>query len=98
MAFSLGISAQELAVPKDKAATEIPGFKLYPNPAFDDVVYITTSENDPKEVTIFDIFGKAVLRQRITNTNLDISHLDAGVYVLQVIENKKSITRKLVIK
>ena len=79
-------------------ATEIPGFKLYPNPAFDDVIYITTTKNAPKEVTIYDIFGKAVLRSRMSDNALDISHLDAGVYVLQVIEDKKRITRKLVIK
>ncbi len=96
--FTLSISAQEISVSQTAEMTEIPGFKLYPNPTFDDVIYITTQQNAPKEITIYDIFGKVVLRNRITNTELDISHLDSGVYVLQVVENKKSISRKLVIK
>lgn len=96
-AFTMSVAAQEL--PESKAnATEIPGFKLYPNPAFDDIIYITSDQNAPKEIVIYDIFGKVALRNRITHTYIDISHLDSGVYVLQVVENKKSITRKLVIK
>jgi len=98
MVFSITVSAQELPQSKSENNTEIPGFKLYPNPAFDNYIYITTSQNEPKEITIYDIFGKVVLRNRINQNALDISHLDSGVYVLQVIEGKKSTTRKLVIK
>jgi len=65
---------------------------------YDDVIYITSTLNAPKEVIIYDVFGKAVLRNNLHTTPLDISHLDSGVYVLQVTEEKKTSTRKLVIK
>lgn len=98
MAFAINLSAQELPKPIRSDATEIPGFKMYPNPAFDDVIYITTALNAQKEISVYDVFGKVVLRNRIYNTSLDIKNLDPGVYVMQVVENNKSITRKLVVK
>ncbi|MDE3742986.1 T9SS type A sorting domain-containing protein [Maribacter sp. D37] len=77
---------------------EIPGFKLYPNPAYDNVVHISTAKNARKEIVVYDVFGKVVLTDRILQTQLNISRLIPGVYVLQVTENNHTITRKLVVK
>ena len=73
-------------------------FQLYPNPAMNDVIYITTENQGDKHIVIYDIFGEIVLRDRITSTALNITDLVAGVYVLQVIENNETMTRKLVVK
>lgn len=97
-AFAMGISAQEIPAHDAVGKAEIPGFKMYPNPAFDDVIYITTAQNAQKDILVYDVFGKVVLRARVTNTRLDIRDLDPGVYVMQVVEENKSITRKLVVK
>ena len=78
--------------------TEISGFKLYPNPATADIVYVTTEQNAVKQVRIFDVFGELVLTDRISSKALDIAPLSPGVYMVQVTENKKSINRKLVIR
>ncbi len=94
----MSVSAQDNADIASVSNTEIPNFKLYPNPAFNNVVYITTKENGIKEITIYDVFGKVVLTDRIRTNALDISRLIPGVYVIQVIENKKTTTRKLVVK
>ncbi|MBD1260414.1 T9SS type A sorting domain-containing protein [Maribacter polysiphoniae] len=77
---------------------EIPGFKLYPNPAYDDVVYVTTEKNARKEIIVYDVFGEVVLTERTTNTSLNISRLVPGVYVIQLTEDNNTITRKLVVK
>lgn len=98
MVFSIGATAQGLSDPQTSVNQEIPGFKLYPNPAFHDVVYITTALNSQKDIIIYDVFGEVVLRDIIKSTLLNISDLAPGVYVLQVIEDKKTITRKLVVK
>ncbi len=73
-------------------------FKLYPNPAYNNVVYITTQKNKVKDITVYDVFGEVVLRDRIKNNSLDISRLVPGVYVLQVTENEHTMNRKLVVK
>ena len=62
------------------------------------MVYVTTENNDTKEIRIYDVFGELVLTDRISNKTLDISRLSPGVYVIQVTENKKTINRKLVVK
>jgi hypothetical protein len=62
------------------------------------VVYITTHYNEYKTITVYDVFGKVVLRDRISSNALNISRLVPGVYVLQVAERNKTMTRKLVVK
>jgi hypothetical protein len=71
---------------------------LYPNPAYEDVVYINTNDNALKMVIVYDVFGKIVLRDRISTDALNISTLIPGVYLLQVTEHQKTMTRKLVVK
>ena len=81
-----------------KANGDIDGFKLYPNPVSNGTVYINTSQNAPKQIFIFDILGTQVLETSIVGSELNVSDLDAGVYVLRVLERNKVATRKLIIK
>jgi len=90
-------SAQENIEDFSPKTTDIQGFKLYPNPSSSNVVYITTRDNLYKEITVYDVFGKVVLVDKIIHNTLNISRLVPGVYVMQIIENKKTITRKLVV-
>jgi len=96
--FSLTIYGQDAIDFRNLKNDEITGFKLYPNPATADVVYVTTANNNSKEIKVYDVFGELVLTDRIANKALNISRLAPGVYVVQVTENNKSINRKLVVK
>ena len=98
MGLALPVSAQQEVGLASVSDNQIADFNLYPNPAYNDVVYITTKDNAIKEISVFDVFGKVVLTDRIRNNALNISRLIPGVYVLQVVENKKTMTRKLVVK
>ncbi len=89
---------QELVSVNDVKTIEVKGFKMYPNPAYGDEVYITTERNGAKEIQVFDVFGDVVLKDNITTNTLNISRLVPGVYVLQVTEEKRTMTRKLVVK
>ncbi len=77
---------------------DIDGFKLYPNPTISGKIYITTADNAPKTVHIFDVLGTQVLKATILGKELNVSHLDKGVYILRVVERDKVATRKLIIK
>jgi len=81
-----------------KVNGDIEGFKLYPNPATDGKVFITTSENTPKRIAIYDVLGTQVLETKIFGKELLLNDLDAGMYVLRVYQNNKVATRKLIIK
>ena len=77
---------------------DIKGFKLYPNPVTNGKVYISTNDNAPKQVLIYDVLGTQVLETKINGNELYLSDLDAGVYVLRVYQNNKVATRKLIVK
>ncbi|MDO6491742.1 MAG: T9SS type A sorting domain-containing protein [Cellulophaga sp.] len=101
MTFCLLVSAQEKVVNLPMQNSNIPqiaDFKLYPNPVADRTVYITTKENRAKDIVVYNIFGEVVLKQRLIAKQLNISKLIPGMYLMQVTENKKTVTRKLVVK
>jgi hypothetical protein len=96
--FTLALSAQESLDFQNRTTNNISEVKLYPNPAFGDVVHIITKANAVKQITVYDVFGEVVLTDKISGKTLDISRLVSGVYVLQVTESRKSFTRKLVVR
>ena len=98
MVVSVGSYAQDTIDINNLDNDEITGFKLYPNPAIADVVYVTTQQNSLKEIRVYDVFGELVLTDKLSAKALNISKLSPGVYVVQMTENNKSITRKLVVK
>ena len=88
-----------LSFGQDKPVSgEIEGFKMYPNPVTNGKVYIQTAQNAPKKILIFDVFGTRVKEVTILGKELNLTDLDAGVYVLRVIEKDKVATRKLIVK
>jgi len=101
MIFATILSAQKALIKdvvQNDEPTEILNFKLYPNPVLENRVYITTKNNAIKDIVIYNIFGEVVLKQRLITKELNITKLVSGIYLIQVTENKKSITRKLVVK
>ena len=91
--ISLGYSQDS---PKTRG--DIEGFNLYPNPVTNGKVYISTQRNAPKKIMIFDVFGTRIMETTILGKELNLSNLDAGVYVLRVFEQEKVATRKLIVK
>ncbi|MEX0288261.1 MAG: T9SS type A sorting domain-containing protein [Flavobacteriaceae bacterium] len=81
-----------------QASGDIDGFKLYPNPVTNGKVYISTTKNAPKKILIYDVLGTQVLETTILGKELNLSDLDAGVYVIRVFEQNLVATRKLIIK
>ena len=76
----------------------IEGFNMYPNPVNDGVLNITTLQNLDKNVQIFDILGKQVLATTITGNTVNVSKLNAGIYLIKVEEAGNTVTRKLIVK
>lgn len=74
----------------------IDGLAIYPNPA-NDVINITSNGIGVKAVTIFDLVGKKVI-ETSTNQTINVSSLKAGIYLVNIKQDGKSATRKLVIK
>ncbi len=98
MVVSIAVSAQETTNDSVLGTNDIAGFKLYPNPVANGIVYISSQNPSTRDITVYDVFGEIVLTDRIYAKALNISRLVPGVYLVKVIENNKSITRKLVVK
>jgi hypothetical protein len=93
LVFTSGIAQDKPTNPGD-----IEGFNLYPNPVTNGKVYVETKANAPKKILIFDVLGTKVIETTILGKELNLSDLDAGVYVLRVFEKNKVATRKLIIR
>jgi hypothetical protein len=73
--------------------------KVSPNPA-QTQVQISTADLKAEEIEIFDTFGQSVLRQKaqIGQTNLDISALATGMYMVYVRAEEGVVVKKLVVQ
>lgn len=73
-------------------------FNVYPNPVSNGFVNISSPTSEAISVSIFDILGKQVLNNTVSNNSLNVSTLNSGLYILKISQNGNSVTKKLVIK
>ncbi len=73
-------------------------FSVYPNPTNTGFVNITSASTDLLKAKVFDILGKQVIESNVVNNQLNVSGLNAGVYIIKLTQNNASTTKKLVIK
>ena len=76
---------------------QIEGLKIYPNPVTNGTFYINTSSDSKKDVVVYDVLGKQVVKTSTTNA-VNVSNLKGGVYIVKITEDGNTATRKLVIK
>lgn len=96
---STGLHIDNVTVYEGTASVKdnnIEGLNIYPNPA-NDLVNVVSSSLSNKDVVITNLLGKTVLRANVSQT-VNISSLSAGVYMMQITQDGKSATRKLVVK
>ena len=97
--FTSGATAQESKQPpKIQESTSIEGLNLYPNPVTNGKVYISSKNDLEKEIIIFDVLGKKVLQTNISTKELNVSNLSPGVYIIKIIEENATSSRKLIIR
>jgi len=78
----------------------IEGFATYPNPITNNTFTITSNSSSKKEFAIFNVLGKQVLSSSFSGvkSNIDVSTISTGIYILKVTEAGKTATKKLVIR
>ena len=74
----------------------IEGLNIFPNPATE-LLNITSNSLAEKNVQLFDLTGKKVL-DVTTVSQINVSSLNAGIYVAKINENGKTATRKVIIR
>ena len=82
----------------EKSSSDIENLSIYPNPVSQGKVYISSFNNAPKKIEIYNVLGKYILTVSIFQNELNISKLKAGVYIIKITENNITATRKLIVK
>lgn len=82
----------------NKENSELETLSIYPNPVSQGKIYITSNNNAPKKIEIFNVLGKNIQTITISQKELNISKLKAGVYIIKITENNITVTRKLIVK
>ena len=74
-------------------------FKLYPNPSNSGFVNITSTAMGAIQYNVFDMLGKqVVIDTTVVNGRLNVSDLNAGIYIVKLTQNNSTITKKLIIQ
>ncbi|MBA6152748.1 S8 family serine peptidase [Gelidibacter maritimus] len=89
LAFSLALS-----VP----GNEVREFKIYPNPVSNRLHIQMPTSREEGILRIYDALGKLISEQVYSNapSNIDVSYLNSGLYMLHIISNSKSLNFKFI--
>ncbi len=70
---------------------------IFPNPTTG-LLIIKNEELRMMNVAVYDIYGKEVLKQEVKNQKyvVDLSNQPQGIYIIRVITDKQTITRKVI--
>ncbi len=70
---------------------------VYPNPA-SRVINVQTKKSDDYQIQLIDVLGNIVFNQTYSSTkqlSIDATHLENGIYLLQMISNEGTSTLKI---
>lgn len=85
----------------EQFSANLESLRIYPNPlTSSNVVNVRFNENISASIQVFDLTGKIVLKDEITNSSskgINISGLNNGIFMLQISGDNASITRKIVV-
>lgn len=74
-------------------------FKVYPSLVTQGEFRVTTASIDTKKVDIYNIQGKQVYSKSVEiNEVVNVSNLNAGIYIVNVEQDSKMGTKKIIIK
>lgn len=73
-------------------------FTIYPNPASNQISINLLEEDQPERIRIVNLAGQVILNMPYTNSYIDVSNLQTGIYLFQLTHhNRTTTTKKLVI-
>lgn len=73
-------------------------FSIYPNPAKNGFVNITSTGSETIQANVYDILGKQVINAAVASGRLDVSSLNIGVYIVKLTEGTATTTKKLIVQ
>lgn len=73
-------------------------FKMYPNPVIGNELTFVVDNGNAVDVIIYSALGQQVISQKEVTGSINVSTLNAGLYIVKVSQDGNSQTRKLVVQ
>jgi hypothetical protein len=73
-------------------------FKVYPNPSNTGFVNIKSNQMGAVQAQVFDMLGKQMIDTTVVNERLEVSSLNAGIYIVKLTQNDRTTTKKLILQ
>ncbi|MBA3662925.1 MAG: T9SS type A sorting domain-containing protein [Bacteroidetes bacterium] len=76
-----------------------PHITLYPNPTFG-IFHIECSYKSTYSVVVYDLIGNCLMTKMASkiDCDIDLSHIDKGIYFIEIIADRKRIVKKVVLE
>lgn len=73
---------------------------FYPNPIskFTPYLNIFSNSSELMYVKMYDVLGKLILKEKITDNRLNTSQLKSGIYFMKISQGRGNITRKIIVE
>ena len=73
-------------------------FSIYPNPAKDILNISCKNGVTIDEVLIYNQTGQKVLERKLSNNTIDVSNLQKGMYIVELVSKEWKVRKKLIIE
>lgn len=71
-------------------------FTMFPNPAKNEVVIAVDSGITVKQIAIYNLLGQLVKSAAEAQSNIDVSGLNSGTYLVEIVSDKGKSSKKLI--
>jgi len=73
-------------------------FAVYPNPIVNELTISNINGRCIRDIVIYNKLGQKVLHQVPLNNNINVSKLDRGLYIIEIVTNQQRIRKKIIIE
>lgn len=73
-------------------------FVMYPNPSNTGFVNIKSNQMGAVQAQVFDMLGKQMIDTTVVNERIEVSSLNAGIYIVKLTQNDRTTTKKLILQ
>ena len=69
--------------------------RVFPNPTTEKIRL--SAKTTLTRLALYDVYGKLILKKENDTENLDVSHLNSGIYFLEIYSNTEKVIKKVIV-
>lgn len=98
------MTEEDIVETKLETCKFIDAFKMFPNPANDEISVVFTGAQRPTQILISGLDGKNYYNQKVSdfdgffNQSIVLDNIPAGLYLFSIVQGKEVFNKKLIIQ